>query len=250
MKNHRNLFNIQYSKKIEILKIICFIGARGGSKGVPKKNIRLINGKPLIAHTILSALNSKLFDHVVVSTDDDTIAKIAKKFGAEVPFMRPKNLATDSTGFSDVMIHGINELKNLGYEFDILVNRDCTVPFIRISDMRNSINLLKNKKCDAVFGVYRQHFNPYFNILEKNFNGFLKLSKKLKNRPNSRQEAPTVFQLNGLFVYDVSKFLKYKTPILPKSLPIEIPMECGLMIDTELEFKIAEMMMKKKLIPS
>ena len=232
------------------MKTICFIGARGGSKGVPKKNIRLINGKPLIAHTIISALKSKLFDHVVVSTEDYTIAKIAKNYGAEVPFMRPKSLATDTTGFADVMIHGINELKKLGYRFDILVNRDCTVPFIRIKDMKNSINILKNKKCNAVYGVYQQHFNPYFNIIEKNPKGYVHLSKKLKNRPTSRQKAPTVYQLNGLFVYDVKKFLKFKTPLLPKSLSYEIPMECGLMIDTELEFKIAEMMMKKKLVPS
>jgi|TARA_B110001454_G_scaffold196684_1_gene199714 CMP-N,N'-diacetyllegionaminic acid synthase len=228
------------------LKTICFIGARGGSKGVPQKNIRLINGKPLIAHTIISALDSGLYDHVVVSTEDKKIAQIAKKYGAEIPFLRPKNLSTDTTAFADVMMHGINELKTLDYDFNILVNRDCTVPFIRIKDMKNSIKLLKNKDCDAVFGVYRQHLNPYFNIVEKNYNGFLQLSKKLKNRPKSRQESPKVYQLNGLFVYNVDKFLKYKVPLLPKSLPYEIPVECGFMIDTELEFKIAEFMMKNK----
>ena len=228
------------------MKTICFIGARGGSKGVPQKNIRLINGKPLIAHTIISALDSGLYDHVVVSTEDKKIAQIAKKYGAEIPFLRPKNLSTDTTAFADVMMHGINELKTLDYDFNILVNRDCTVPFIRIKDMKNSIKLLKNKDCDAVFGVYRQHLNPYFNIVEKNYNGFLQLSKKLKNRPKSRQESPKVYQLNGLFVYNVDKFLKYKVPLLPKSLPYEIPVECGFMIDTELEFKIAEFMMKNK----
>jgi CMP-N-acetylneuraminic acid synthetase len=82
--------------------------------------------------------------------------------------------------------------------------------------------------------------------VEKNYNGFLQLSKKLKNRPKSRQESPKVYQLNGLFVYNVDKFLKYKVPLLPKSLPYEIPVECGFMIDTELEFKIAEFMMKNK----
>ena len=101
------------------MKIICFIGARGGSKGVPQKNIRLINGKPLIAHTIISALDSGLYDHVVVSTEDKKIAQIAKKYGAEIPFLRPKNLSTDTAGFTDVMIHGINELKKLNYTFDI-----------------------------------------------------------------------------------------------------------------------------------
>ncbi len=232
------------------MKSICFIGARGGSKGVPRKNIRLLNNKPLIAYTIETALESGIFNHVVVSTEDPEIAKISKKYGAEVPFKRPKNLALDSTGFADVMLHGIKQLRKLDYEFDILVNRDCTVPFIRISDMKKAINLMKNKKPHAVYGVYRQHFNPYFNMMEKDSNGFLKLCKKLKNRPKSRQEAPVVYQLNGLFVFDVDTFLKYKTPLLPKSIPFEIPPECGHMIDTEIEFRLAEMMLQQKLIPS
>ena len=231
------------------MKAICFIGARGGSKGVPGKNIRKLGNRPLIAHTIESALQAEIFNDIIVSTEDYEIAKIAKKYGAQVPFIRPKKLATDSAGMVDVMIHGINELQKLGYEFDIFVNRDCTVPFIRSNDMKNAIMLLKNKKCNAVYGVYRQHFNPYFNMLENNSKGFLQLSKKLKERPKSRQEAPVVFQLNGLFVYDVKKFLKYKNAILPKSMSYEIPPECGLMIDTELEFQTAEMMLKKKLIP-
>lgn len=231
------------------MKSICFIGARGGSKGVPRKNIRKLGKKPLIAYTIESALKSNLFEHVIVSTEDTEIANISKKFGAEVPFIRPKKLATDSAGFADVMIHAIDELKNLNYDFDVLVNRDCTVPFIRISDLKNSLKLFEKNKPDAVYGVYRQHFNPYFNIMEKNPEGFLKLSKRLKIRPKSRQDAPIVYQLNGLFVYDIKKFLKYKTPILPKSLPFEIPYQCGHMIDTEIEFKLAELMLMKKLVP-
>jgi len=230
------------------LKIICFIGARGGSKGVPGKNLRLLGNKPLIAHTIEKSLDSKLFDHVIVSTEDPEIAKISKKYGAEVPFMRPKNLAKDTTGFAEVMIHGITKLKKLDYEFNTLVNRDCTVPFIRDLDIKKAINLFKKKKPYAVYGVYQQHFNPYFNIMEKNSLGFLELCKKLKNRPKSRQESPTVYQLNGLFIFNVEKFLKYKNPILPKALPIEIPPECGLMIDTEIEFKLAELIFKNKLI--
>ncbi len=232
------------------MKAICFIGARGGSKGIPRKNIRKLDNKPLIAYAIESAIKSKIFSNVVVSTEDSEIAKIAQKYGAEVPFKRPKYLATDSAGFADVMLHGIKELKKLDYEFDVLVNRDCTVPFFRISDMKKAVNLLKNKKPNAVYGVYSQHFNPYFNIMEKDSNGFLKMCKKLKKRPKSRQESPIVYQLNGLFAYNVNQFLKYKTPILPNSLPIEIPPECGLMIDTEIEFRQAEMMLKQKLIPS
>ena len=231
------------------MKTICFIGARGGSKGVPGKNIRLLGKKPLIAHTIEKSLDSKLFDHVIVSTEDPEIAKISKQYGAEVPFMRPKHLAKDTTGMAEVMIHAITKLQSMKYEFDIFVNRDCTVPFIRNSDMKKAINLFKKKKPHAVYGVYEQHFNPYFNIMEKNSSGFLELCKKLKNRPKSRQQSPTVYQLNGLFVFDVNAFLKYKTPILSKSLPLQIPPECGLMIDTEIEFKFAELIFKNNLIP-
>ena len=227
---------------------ICFIAARGGSKGVPGKNTRLINGKPLIAYSIESALKSKLFKHVIVSTEDKKIAKIAKKFGAEVPFKRPKHLASDKMGMSEVMLHGIKELYSLGYEFDIFVNRDCTVPFIRNKDIKNAIKLLKRKKCQAVIGVYKQHFNPYFNMMELNSKGFLQMSKSNGSRPKSRQESPTVYQVNGLFVYDVKKFLRSKNPLPPLSLPYEYPPECGIMIDTEMEFLTAEMIMKKKLL--
>lgn len=226
------------------MKPICLICARGGSKGVPNKNIRIISKKPLIAHTITSAINSKLFSHVVVSTENKNIAQISKKYGAEVPFIRPKNLALDTTPVGDVFIHAIKKLYSLGYEFEIFVNRDCTVPFIKNTDIKKTIDLLKNKKCDAVYGVYRQHLNPYFNMMEKNKEGYLRLSKKLKERPKSRQKAPIVFQLNGLFTFDAKKFLNQGDPIMANALPHEISPESGLMIDTEIEFKIAEVLFK------
>ncbi len=226
------------------MKPICLICARGGSKGVPNKNIRIISKKPLIAHTITSAINSKLFSHVVVSTENKNIAQISKKYGAEVPFIRPKNLALDTTPVGDVFIHAIKKLYSLGYEFEIFVNRDCTVPFIKNTDIKKTIDLLKNKKCDAVYGVYRQHLNPYFNMMEKNKEGYLRLSKKLKKRPKSRQKAPIVFQLNGLFTFDAKKFLNQGDPIMANALPHEISPESGLMIDTEIEFKMAEVLFK------
>jgi len=229
------------------MKPVCFIGARGGSKGVPKKNTRLLNGKPLIAHTIENALNSDIFSSIIVSTEDDEIAKIAKKYGADVPFMRPKKLSTDSIGMDDVIIHGVKELFSLGYEFDILVNRDCTVPFIRNVDIAGSIKLLKITKCDGVFGVYKQHHNPYFNMMEVDSHGFLRFSKSLGKKIRSRQDAPAVYQLNGLFTIYVAKLLKYGKLYVPKILPYEIPPETGLMIDTEFEFQIAEMIAQKKI---
>jgi CMP-N,N'-diacetyllegionaminic acid synthase len=229
------------------MKSICFIGARGGSKGVPKKNIRMISDKPLIAHTIESAIDSKLFSHVVVSTENQEIMKVAKEYGAEVPFIRPKKFSTDSSGFGDVIAHGIKKLFSLGYNFETIVNRDCTVPFIRNKDIKGTIELIEKTKCDCVVGIYRQHLNPYFNIMEKNSKGFLKICKTLKKRPKSRQTSPIVYQLNGLFTYNANRFLKHKTPLPPKTLPYEIPQESGFMIDTELEFKMAEFLMKQKI---
>ncbi len=230
-----------------IMKPICFIGARGGSKGVPNKNIRRMGGKPLIAHTIESALKSNLFSQVIVSTDSEKIARIAKKYGANVPFLRPKKLATDNSSFNDVLLHGINQLKLLKICPEIIVIRDCTVPFITNKAIKNSIALLKKEKCDIVCSAYRQHHNPYFNMMEKGKNGFLKFSKKMPHKIKNRQEAPIVYQLNGLFVVNVKKFLNHKTIIMPKILPYEIPAETGLMIDTEFEFQIADMIAKRKI---
>jgi CMP-N-acetylneuraminic acid synthetase len=228
------------------MKPICFIAARGGSKGVPRKNIRPLLKKPLIAHTIEKSLDSEIFSHVIVSTEDQEIAKISKQYGAEIPFMRPKYLAKDTTGMAEVMIHAISKLQSKGYKFDIFVNRDCTVPFIQNSDIASSIELLKKTKSDAIYGVYVQHFNPYFNMMEMNQNGYLEFSKKLKVKPTRRQDAPKVFQLNGFFTYDTKRFMKFKNQYPPKGLPLEILPETGIMIDTELEFKIVEMMMKQK----
>lgn len=230
------------------MKPICIIAARGGSKGVPKKNIRILGKKPLITHAIESSIRSKIFSHVVVSTEDDEIASIAKKSGAEIPFLRPKSLARDNTSMFDVLIHEIHKLQSIGYEFDTIVNRDCTVPFIRNSDISGSIKLLKKSKCDAVYGAYIQHLNPYFNMMEFDSNGFLKMCKIKNSRPKRRQDAPIVYQLNGFFTFNVQKLLKYQKLAMPKILPFKIPSETGLMIDTEIEFKIAELLLKNHIL--
>jgi len=228
------------------MKPICFIGARGGSQGVLNKNIRIIAGKPLIAHTIEKAINSKLFSHVVVSTEDKKIIQIAKKFGAEVPFIRPKKLASNHASMKDVLIHGIKKLNSLGFQFDTLVLLDCTVPFIRIIDIKNALILLKKKKSIVVCGVYKQHLNPYFNIAEITKQGHLQLCKKLKEKPESRQDAPIVYQMNGLYLFNSKKFLKEGKSVMEKMIPYEIPLETGLMIDTEYEFNIAKLILESK----
>jgi len=230
------------------VKAICIIPARGGSKGIPKKNIKKINGKPLLAYVIEATKKSKIFEHVVVSTEDNEIAKIAKKYGADVPFKRPRSLASDYAPMDKVLLHAVRTLYKLNYDFDVFVWRDATTPFIKSQDIKKTIQLLKKKKVAIVAGVYRQHLNPYFNIVETKHNGFLKLCKPLKIKARSRQEAPPVFQLNGLYTYDAKKFLRIRKTDLSKTLPYEIPAETGLMIDTEFEFEIAKLLIEQKKI--
>ena len=230
------------------MKPICIIPARGGSKGVPKKNIRKIAGKPLIYYTIKSSLKSKIFSHVYVSTEDKEIARIAKKYGAEVPFLRPKKLASDTIPMDKVLVHFIENLED-EINFDVFVWRDCTVPFIRNEDIKKSIRTLKSRNANLVIGVYEQHLNPYYNIIEKNSSGFIKLVKTIE-RPTSRQKAPKVYQMNGLHTYDVKKFLfpkREKRTELNKAIPLEIPIESGLMIDTEFEFQITKLIIENKI---
>ena len=226
------------------LNTLCLIAVRGGSKGVPGKNLKSIGGKPLLVHGINKVIKSRIFKHVVVSTEDNKIAALAKRSGADVPFMRPKKLATDTATTIDVILHANKKLENLGYKFDVIVNLDITSPFIRVNDIKGALLLLKKKKCDGVFGVYKQHLNPYFNIVEKNSRGFLQLVKKPKVLPKSRQSAPIVYQMSGFHVLQKSSFLKYKTWYMPKILPYEIPIETGIMIDTHYEFQIAKHMFK------
>ena len=228
------------------MKPICFIGARGGSKGLSRKNIRIIDGKPLLAHTIEKALESKYFSHTIVSTEDSEIVKISQKYGAEVPFIRPKKLSTNNASMEDTLIHGIKKLYSLGYVFKIVVLLDCTVPFLRIDDIKKAVNVLKKKNADVVCAVYKQHLNPYFNIAEISKSGHLQLCKKLKKIPENRQDAPTVYQMNGLYVFNAKNFLKKGKSIMQKMIPCEIPIETGLMIDTEFEFNIAKLILENR----
>lgn len=224
------------------MKSFCFIPARGGSKGIPKKNIRLLGGKPLIAHTIESALDSKLFDRVIVSTDDAEIAQISKQYGAEIPFMRPKELSTDDSTFDDVLLHCVKELRSQGYESDIISARDCTVPFIDKNDMKGAIDLLVKSDCDSVFTVCHAHPNPYFGMFEANHKGFLEPSKISPKPIKRRQDAPIVYELNGLYVHSVKRLLETGKMFTNKILPYEITKAHGFMIDYEIEFQIAEIM--------
>lgn len=227
-------------------KSICFIPARGGSKGVKCKNIKKLHGVPLVVRAIRLAKNSKIFDKIIVSTDDKKIARIAKNAGADV-LIRSKKLATDVSSTDEVLLDAIPRLLSTNSSYNSLVNLDCTVPFVMKKDLLELINLLDRKNCDTTCLVYKQHHNPYFNIFEPDSKGFLKISKRKLGKISSRQKAPTVYQLVGVFAINITKFLNLKKIYMPKTLPVEISPERGLMIDTEFEFQIAESIIEKKI---
>ena len=132
---------------------IAVIPARGGSKRIPRKNIKLFCGKPMIAWSIEAALNSECFEQVIVSTDDEEIASIARNYGADVPFVRPKNLADDHTGINPVIAHAIEWLNSQGLNPNLICCIYATAPFICLSDMQAGLDLIVENNCDYVFSV-------------------------------------------------------------------------------------------------
>ncbi len=232
------------------MNILGFIPARGGSKNLPGKNIKLLNGKPLIAYTIEIAIKNKNIDRVIVSTDDEEIAEISKKYGAEVPFLRPEELAQDNTPDKPVMLHLINWLKeNENYEFDILVHLRPTTPFKTSEIINNCIEKIKsNNILTAVRTVTKSEgvSHPYWMYKEKN--GILKsfiegidISKYYQ-----RQLLPPCYKLNGVVdVLRTNIILNSTNHFGDKIGFVEIDEYNSIDIDTEFDFMLCEFLLAK-----
>ena len=137
---------------------ICVIPARGGSKRIPRKNIKDFFGKPIIAYSIEAALKSNIFQRVIVTTDDEEIATIAGEYGAEIPFIRPKELSNDFTGLADVTNHALAYLENLGEKYEYVCTLYATAPFIQVKYLLEGYEALKSS--DAVNGLCK-HLNAF-----------------------------------------------------------------------------------------
>ncbi len=229
-----------------ILATIC---CRGGSKGVPGKNIRPLRGKPLIAYTIDSAKASALIDDLIISTDDEQIASIAKQFGGSVPFLRPADLASDTASKWPVFIHAVETYEKLtGKTVDYLVDLDVTVPLKTALDIDGAIQLaLQNPDIDVVITGYEPERNPYFNMMEIGEDGYAEIVKKGVKPIVRRQDAPQVYSLTPAAyvvkksaLYEFEHWSKAKCKIFP------IPRERAVDIDTEIDFKIVEFLMDNK----
>jgi CMP-N,N'-diacetyllegionaminic acid synthase len=232
------------------MKTLCVIGARGGSQGLPGKNIKLLQGKPLIVWTIESALKTLEIDRVVVSTDSEEIASIARLAGAEAPFMRPNILSGPEVGKFDVWKHALQSCEEYyNEEYDVYVDLDCTNPLRDHLDISNVINQLKDsvkRGVDTVFTVCEARKNPYFNMVELNRNGSMHMSKTLGPTVIRRQDAPQVYEHVASIYAMLPTHIKTKDHLLSGHAEgYDIGYEKSLDVDSEFDFELVEYLMKK-----
>ena len=220
---------------------ICTICARGGSTGVPRKNVRLLWGKPLIAHTIAQAQACDLIDAVYVSTDDDEIAQVARDCGALVPFKRPAELATFEAGKLPVIIHLVDEVEASGVTVTRVVDLDPTSPLRNVTDIEAAVAML-DADTDAVITGYPADKNPYFNMVEAKDDGNIRLVNPLEGGVASRQAAPAVYAMNGS-VYVWHRETLAEGLWSGRTRLYEMPHERSVDIDSEIDFKLVELLM-------
>ena len=180
------------------MKVIAIIPARGGSKGVPGKNIRLLGSKPLLQYTAEAALKSELLDHTIISTDSDNIASIAKSCGIEIPFIRPDVLATDTAASIDVVIHAINFLEKQGKFYDAVCLLQPTNPFRAAGFIDRAIKQFIQKDADCLISVLPvpHEFNPHW-VFEIGMKGELNIATGEKEIIKRRQDLPPAFFRDG-----------------------------------------------------
>jgi len=228
-------------------KILCTICARGGSKGVKNKNIKELNGKPLIAYTIEQAKDLGLFDHIVVSTDSDVIASIAQEYGAEIFFKRSADMASDTAGKLDVIRDAfIRSEEYYHTSFDYLIDLDATAPLRNVEDIINSFKQFQENDNDNLITAMPGRRSPYFNLVEQNKEGKVYLSKTLDSAIVRRQDAPKSYDMNAsIYIWKRDAILNEKSLFLEKTGLYVMPEERSIDIDTELDYKFVEFLMKE-----
>jgi len=225
-------------------QIRAFIFARGGSKGVPGKNIKPLGGKPLIAHAIDCALSCPSLGSVTVSTDDPEIAAVAREFGAEVPFLRPAELAGDTSAEWLAWRHAIAHFEDHGRPFDVMLSLPTTSPFRAVEDVENCIAMLRrNPATDAVITVTEADRSPYFNMVRFTDEGQVKLAAEFDGAISRRQDAPRLFNITTVAYAVRTAYVKRAGGLFEGAVQaVEVPQERALDIDTPYDFKIAQLL--------
>jgi CMP-N,N'-diacetyllegionaminic acid synthase len=223
------------------MRTLVVIPARSGSKGLPDKNIKVLNGKPLIHYSIEVA--QQIFDNedICISTDSDKYIKIAEKTGLRIPFVRPKTLSTDNATTQDVLLHCLDFYEQKGVFYDYILLLQPTSPF-REKKHLEDILMENNEDCDMIVSVKQTDSNPYYVLLEENEEGYLK--KLMKGEFTRRQDCPKVYEYNGsMYLIRVSSIKEKLISSFTKIKKYEMHSKYSLDIDSEIDFKLAEVLL-------
>lgn len=223
------------------MKILVIIPARGGSKGIPHKNIKPLNGKPLIYYTIDCARAICADEDICVSTDDQEIINVVEKYGLKVPFVRPEELATDTAGTYEVLLHALDFYEKQGKHYDVVMLLQNTSPFRTAEHVKEALSLYR-KDLDMVVSVKECAANPYYCVFEENREGYLNICKGDGNITR-RQDAPKVYEYNGA-IYAINPVSLKAMPLNKFIRRIKYVMDerSSLDLDTMADWQLAEVL--------
>lgn len=228
-------------------KILYIIPARGGSKGIPHKNIKELNGKPLIYYTLDVVKQLADCDNICVSTDSLEIKEKVEEYGIRVPFLRPSELATDTASTNDVLVHALEFYKNQGNHYDIVVLLQATSPFRRIQDVINAVKTY-TEELDMVVSVKESSSNPYYNSYEESEDGYLHISKG-DGLITRRQDAPPVWEYNGaIYVINPGSLLNKGLEHFTKIKKYVMDDIHSIDLDSIIDWNLAELILKNNLV--
>ena len=232
------------------MNILCTIAAREGSKGVPGKNIRNLNDKPLMLYSIEQAQKCGIFTHIVVTTDSEEIVEMANNHGVETWFLRPRELATDQSAKYPVIKHALLESeKYFNIKYDSIIDLDVTTPLRNTEDIQMAYRKFIDENSDMLISVTSAKKNPYYNMVEFDKHNNLKIVKELNNWPTRRQDAPRVYNINAsIYIwkrdYLISNGGSLILMLKGKTSLYQIPEERAIDIDSEFDFRIVESLIK------
>lgn len=227
------------------MKILTIIPARGGSKGIPKKNIKPLNGKSLIYYTIDCARAVCADEDICVTTDDAEIISVVEQYGLKVPFVRPEELATDTAGTYEVLLHALNFYEQQGKQYDVVLLLQNTSPFRTPKQVKEAIKLYRSD-IDMVVSVKECSANPYYCVFEENQEGYLNICKGDGNITR-RQDAPKVYEFNGA-IYVINPHSLKQMPLNKFARRIKYVMDeqSSLDLDTMNDWRMAELIVSQK----
>lgn len=230
-------------------QIVAAICARGGSKGVPRKNLRLLGGKPLIGRAVEQALACGIFDRVVASTDDPEMARVARAYGAEVPFLRPAELAQDHTNKWDVFRHLVTELEaSSPRRVGVIADLDTGAALRTLEDIASAVRTLLSSGADVCVTAYEADHNPYYNMVQLDPTGTARVCIRPDAPIANRQQAPAVYNLSpAIFAIRRDALWRYEHWSQCRMTLSVLPRERAVDIDTELDFRLVESLLTRPL---